>query len=401
MFKTILCTLFFVLPLLSFAQTGCTDPQASNYDAAATENDGSCLYATTNYALTSVAIMPDLLEETSGLTFFDNTLWTHTDAAGEDKLYRIDTLTAEVTKEVIIATADNHDWEELAQSDTHVFIGDFGNNDGDRTDLRIFKVKKSDLNNETVVNADVINFSYADQTDFTPMNNANNFDCEAFFWLNGELHLFTKNWVDFQSRHYILPDVPGNYEAEPVNEFAANCLVTGASVDEEGTIALLGYTVAGSNIMWLFFDYPADDVLGGNKRRINLGSAINNSQTEGIVFSGRGRGFISAEEFSALPPRLLKFTTSQWTDNVTSSADNGLQTVDFQISPNPAGDFLLLKTQHSPEKIEILNAQGFPVFFRPHPPAESRISTNYLPSGFYFVKVYGKEGYGLQKIIIN
>jgi len=132
------------------AQVGCTDPQANNFDENALTNDGSCLYPATDYSLTQVTNMPDELEENSGLAFFNNTLWTHTDAAGEDKLYRIDTTTAEITKEVIIATADNHDWEELAESETHVFIGDFGNNDGNRTDLRIFRVSKSDLESETV-----------------------------------------------------------------------------------------------------------------------------------------------------------------------------------------------------------------------------------------------------------
>ena len=39
------------------AQNGCTDPQALNYDVAANQNDGSCIYPVTNYSLTNLAIL--------------------------------------------------------------------------------------------------------------------------------------------------------------------------------------------------------------------------------------------------------------------------------------------------------------------------------------------------------
>ncbi len=383
------------------AQLGCTDPQASNFDENALTNDGSCLYPGTDYPLTQVAIMPDELEENSGLAFFNNTLWTHTDAAGEDKLYRIDTLTAEITKEVIIATADNHDWEELAQSETHIFIGDFGNNDGNRTDLRIFRVSKADLENESVINADLIEFSYADQTDFTLMNNANNYDCEAFFYLDGNLHLFSKNWVDFQTRHYVIPAEPGTYEAPMIEEFPANCLITGADIDEEGTIVLLGYTTAGTNILWLFFDYPAGNILGGNKRRVSLGNSLNNSQTEGIVFSGAGRGFIGAEQFSVLPARLLKFETKQWTTNNVTSTNNSTQHIDFQSFPNPTRDLIMVSSDFMMNKIELRDEMGRLVFEDEKNTFESQISMSDLPKGMYFLRVLSEGKSGVRKVVKN
>jgi hypothetical protein len=378
---------------------GCTDPQANNFDENALTNDGSCLYTGTDYPLTQVAIMPDVLEENSGLAFFNNMLWTHTDAAGEDKLYRIDTTTAEITKEVIIATADNHDWEELAQSDTHIFIGDFGNNDGNRTDLRIYRVSKADLENELVVNADLIEFSYADQTDFTLMNNANNYDCEAFFYLEGNLHLFSKNWIDFQTRHYVIPAEPGTYEAQVIDEFPANCLVTGADIDEEGTIVLLGYTTAGTNILWLFFDYPTGNLFGGNKRRISLGNSLDNSQTEGIVFSGAGRGFISAEEFSILPARLLKFETKQWTSNTMTSINDISQQIDFQAFPNPTKDLLTVSSEFKMNKIELRDEMGRLVFEEKNDTFETQISMFDLPKGMYFLRIISEGKTGLKKII--
>ena len=395
--------LLFLLGNLSAvrAQLGCTDPQASNFDDNASTNDGSCLYPGTDYSLIPVATMPDVLEENSGLAFFNNTLWTHNDAAGEDKLYRIDTLTAEITKEVIIATADNHDWEELAQSETNIFIGDFGNNNGNRTDLRIYRVSKSDLENELVINADLIEFSYADQTDFTQMNNANNYDCEAFFYLDGNLHLFSKNWIDFQSRHYVIPAEPGTYEAQMIEEFPANCLVTAADIDEDGTIVLLGYTTAGTTVLWLFFDYPTGDILGGNKRRINLGNSLDNSQTEGIVFSGAGRGFIGAEDFSILPAQLLKFETKQWTTSSMTSINDIAQQIDFQAFPNPNNDLLTVSSDLIMNKIELRDEVGRLVFVEENNNFETQISMISLPKGIYFLRVISEGKSGVKKVVKN
>lgn len=381
------------------AQSGCTDPQASNYAENAVENDGSCLYATTNYALENIVDLNANLEEISGLAFFNNSLWTHTDGGGEDKLYRIDTLSGEVTKTVIIATADNQDWEDMAQSDTHVFIGDFGNNQGNRTNLRIYRIKKSDLENATVVNADLIEFGYGDQTDFTAAPNDHDFDCEAFFYHNGELHLFTKNWTDFQTRYYRFSAEPGSYTPQPQTTFAANGLLTAADINADGTIALLGYTTAGTNFMWLLFDYPPDDIFGGNKRRINLGNALQNSQTEALAFSDSGRGFIGSEKFSLLPAKLLKFTTAQWTQNTMVSNTEFKQSPDFQVFPNPAHNFLTVKSVFNTGNIELRNAQGKRVLRQAVTDFSTTVTTENLPCGVYSLSLFSAGNIYTEKFI--
>ena len=67
-------SLFLSLSLMVFglnAQNilGCTDPQANNYDISATINDGSCTYNPTIYKPDFRFILPDEVEETSGLFF--------------------------------------------------------------------------------------------------------------------------------------------------------------------------------------------------------------------------------------------------------------------------------------------------------------------------------------------
>ncbi|HFB99210.1 MAG TPA: T9SS C-terminal target domain-containing protein, partial [Phaeodactylibacter sp.] len=222
---------FFVFLLLqnNLKAQGCTDPQANNFDASAIDNDGSCEYNTTTYTLTQKAILSDVVVESSGLVFFDNQLWTHNDGGNPDKIYQIDTLTGEVIKTVIIVYSDNEDWEDITQDETHLYIGDFGNNNGNRSNLRVYKILKSELASG-VANPELIQFSYADQTDFTPANNNNDYDCEAFFFYNDSLHLFTKNWIDNKTKHYVIPSSSGTYVANIRETLDVQGLVTGADI---------------------------------------------------------------------------------------------------------------------------------------------------------------------------
>ena len=116
------------------------------------------------------------VNETSGLLYINNTLITHNDSANTNQLFDIDTTTGNVTRTVTITNATNVDWEDLTKDDTYIYIGDFGNYEGDRTDLKVYRIAISDYLNNSSVTADVINFSYADQTDFTTSPFATNFD---------------------------------------------------------------------------------------------------------------------------------------------------------------------------------------------------------------------------------
>ena len=79
--KTFLAFCLFV-PWLSLAQWGCTDPQANNFDPNAILNDGSCQYNTTNYSMTLVQNLNDVLQENSGLVRVGNYLYTVNDSGG-------------------------------------------------------------------------------------------------------------------------------------------------------------------------------------------------------------------------------------------------------------------------------------------------------------------------------
>lgn len=338
------------------AQSGCTDLQAINYDASATLNDGSCLYAETNYMLEQITELPDQLIENSGLIYLPEGLYTLNDAGNANEIYKIDSVDGSVLQTLLVI-GENKDWEDMAESETHIFLGDFGNNDGDRTDLRIYKIDKTELGNN-VLNAQPINFSFADQIDFSENNNNHDFDCEAFFFHDDSLHLFSKNWVDNQTRHYAIPADPGFHAALPEFTFDVNGLITSADINEEGTVVLLGYTEVGLNFMWLLYDYKNNSFFSGNKRRIELGSGLVNSQTEAVTFKDNNNGYISSEQFDLgtleLPPRLMSFTIDQWVTwpVMVSVAEAPLLAAEIKPFPNPFSQELNLSLSENWPKSE-------------------------------------------------
>ena len=136
--------LFFCLIVFSAnAQvTGCTDPLSKNYNPNATVNNGSCFYKNVKLKPEYSVKLSDSIKETSGLIAFDNLLWTHNDDH-DQTIYGLDSL-GKIRKKIILDQAVNHDWEEISQDSTHLYIGDFGNNySGNRTNLKILKIEKS------------------------------------------------------------------------------------------------------------------------------------------------------------------------------------------------------------------------------------------------------------------
>src|SRR4051812_19186089 len=172
--------LIFLLCNFSYGQiSGCTDPSSKNFNPKATINDGSCQYRTEKIKSFFSAKLSKSIVETSGLIAFDNLLWTHNDDT-DTTIYGLDTL-GEIKREIKLEKVTNDDWEEIAQDDSYIYVGDFGNNyRGNRKDLHILRIeKKSFLLNAPLI--DTISFSYSDQTDFSKAKpSTTDFDCEAF-----------------------------------------------------------------------------------------------------------------------------------------------------------------------------------------------------------------------------
>lgn len=277
--------LFFFVIVFSYSLhaqiSGCTDPLSKNYNSQATINDGSCIYESFKAKTLLSTKLSDSIKETSGLISFDNLLWTHND--DHDKtIYGLDTL-GKIQKKIILDKAINHDWEEISQDSSYLYIGDFGNNaSGNRTDLNILKIeKKSFLQGNPII--ETIAFKYADQTDLSPQKpNNTNFDCEAFIISKDSIYLFTKQWKSSKTTIYALLNQSGNHIAQLKQTLDTKGLVTGATyLESKKLIALCGYSKLGKPFLYLLYDFKNNDFLSGNKRRIDLQLSFH--QIEGIT----------------------------------------------------------------------------------------------------------------------
>ncbi|CAA6804793.1 MAG: Unknown protein [uncultured Sulfurovum sp.] len=248
----------------------------------------------------SITDLNDTLSETSGLAYVDGTLWAHNDSGGEAKLYAISENNGSILKTVTISNATNVDWEDLAFDETHLFIGDFGNNRGIRKNLSIYKVKLADLKTETTVEAEKIAFSYATQTDFTA-NSSTNYDCEAFIAYENNLYLFSKNYGNAQTDMYKL-GMSSVEVAEKVSTFDTGALVTGASIDVSNkSLALIGYgassTSEGNPKTWIFSEFTDTDFFKGKQEKISWGTP-NIAQIEGVTHKEKGELYIGSEKLN-------------------------------------------------------------------------------------------------------
>ena len=241
--------------------------------------------------------LPSRLKETSGLIKVDNRLWTLNDSGGKATLYQIDEKSGRIIKTVKILNAHNRDWEDIAYDDTYVYIGDFGNNRGNRKDLKVYKIPRTALRTQKSTRAEVINFKYSDQKDFKSHPHQNNFDCEAMIAHNGKLYLFSKNWQNQKTRLYELSTQAGMQTAQYVNTFNTEGMVTGATINEEMNIVLLTtYTPLLNVNVWAFTNFNGSNLFSGDAKKLSFTSPLN-GQVEGITFTGNYKAYMSSEAF--------------------------------------------------------------------------------------------------------
>lgn len=328
--------IFWVFAAFNFQQLkaqvqGCTDPQATNFNANATVNNGSCVYANQNYSPQLISNLPASLHEWSGMVYWDGFFWGHNDGGNGAFLYAVDTTTSAIQKVIKFIGITNVDWEDIAQDSLHFYIGDFGNNaNGNRKNLKIYKFAKSYVKaaGDTILigidSIGIINFAYSDQTNFSATGaNKTRYDCESMFFFRDSLHLFTKNWIGNHSVHYTLPAIPGNWLASRQDSLnTAGFVITGADIGAEDQFMLSAYnplpSAFGATQLFLIygFDTSVNYFNTGNKRIIQIPGALQIGQLEAVCYINGIRGAIGSERFRQsifdITQNLRRFTTNQW-----------------------------------------------------------------------------------------
>jgi hypothetical protein len=234
--------------------------------------------------LTLLDDLPKKLKEVSGIeiTTGSDLIWMINDGGNKAKLYGI-SKNGKISKEISVKTKNN-DWEDLtSDEDGNIYIGDFGNNESDRKNLRVLKIKKKYLSKRKA-KVERIRFEYENQKDFSPKKKKMLFDAEAFFYFNKNIYVFTKSRVKNKYGKtflYRFPAEKGNHVAQLIGEYKnckeLSCWITSADISQDGKKVVL---LSQKNIL-IFTDFKEDNFLEGSVKEIEL---LNNTQKEAICF---------------------------------------------------------------------------------------------------------------------
>ena len=342
-----------------------------------------------------VSPLQDTLQESSGLIYLNQKLITHNDSGGEPILYEIDSVTGGINRSVVLINATNIDWEAICFDATYIYIADFGNNNGSRTNLRVYRVSRSDYFNtpNDTITCDTIQFSYSDQTDFTSTTFATNFDAEAMISVNDSLYIFTKNWGNNWSNIYPLSKLPGTYQIDKLDSLNSQGLITGGTYSPlSNSITLTGYTTSNSFILDIG-NFTFGNFVNATINRFSLIMPVGYSfQVESISPLSMDEYYLTSESSFSGNSGLFRFNLN------TYLSTNAFENEPTILFPNPASDLIHIKTKDF-AFVKIYDSKG--VFIKSA--TEKELSISELPKGIYIFVVSNSKGsiISQQKIVIE
>jgi hypothetical protein len=330
--------------------------------------------------------LPASLSESSGAIYFNNKLVTHNDSGGNNELYEVDLGTFLVSRTITISNATNVDWEDITQDNTSIYIGDIGNNvSGNRTDLKIYKISKTDYLSMDTVTAETISFSYSDQIDFTGSRaNSTEWDAEALVSFDAtNLILFSKNWVNGTTKGYLVPKLAGTYSLTPLaTTLNSGGLITGGTFNPlTAKLFLVGYTDILQPFVWESERFTGSDIFSGTNTQTLL-SSFGFEQAEAITYVNENRYFITSESFNQSffsdYAKLISFSTN----DVALSVDLIDLEQDVVLYPNPVSNVLHIKNKQV-NLVEIYDTK----FTKLYSGFNRNIDMSHFSNGIYIVKI--------------
>jgi hypothetical protein len=396
------------LTLIHAQISGCNDPLAINFNPSAIINDGSCVYTTVTITPIISNNLPSSLSESSGLIIWNDTIYTHNDNT-DKKIYGLNTTNTSIVKTYSISNSRNIDWEEISQDSGFIYLGDFGNNaNGNRTDLKIYKINKTSLWTGSPL-IDSIKFSYSNQFNFNPTGSNNtNFDCEAFIVGDDSIFIFTKQWIDKKTSVYSLPKQSGNYVAQLKQTFDVQGLITGATFfRDSNNIVLCGYNSTLQPFFYLLYDYPSNLFFSGNKRKLMINLSFH--QIEGVA-TNDGHYFYASNElfnqssFFNIPQKLHKFNLSEYLyPQISTDLNKHITQTTINIFPSVSDSKINISLNDSNDKIfyKIYNALLQAVQEGCLTKGKNEIELNNFKTGIYYLVADYNGGRKYHKFIKN
>lgn len=247
------------------------------------------------------AKLPEFIKESSGIESTENgRFWTFNDSGANPEIYQID-VHGKLLRTLMISNGWNRDWEDITKDKKgNLYIGNIGNNSNASKDLSIFKIPNPNDITSDSVSAAIISFYFEDQVSFPPSKKNMNFDCEAMFWFNQNIYLFTKHRsFPMATNLYKIPAKSGKHKAIKIDTFFTGkksgkqddfgkFWVTSAAISPNGKRICL---INGSKL-WLFYDFKKDHFFGGKHIKIDLGKR---TQKEGVCFTTNNEIYITDE----------------------------------------------------------------------------------------------------------
>ncbi|MCF8253523.1 MAG: T9SS type A sorting domain-containing protein [Bacteroidia bacterium] len=337
--------------------------------------------------------LPEELNETSGLIKIGpNKFLTHNDSGNEPIIYVFDS-SGTINRRIRITNATNIDWEDITMDAIgNIWVGDFGNNDNSRQNLRIYKIASPNTFTKDSVVASVTSFTYSDQKEFPPAVANQNFDLEGFFWYNDSLYLFSKNRSNPYSGYtkcYQLPAKSSTLVAKLIDSVYTgtgsyfNSSVTGAAIYPNANKMIMG----GYEKIWVFSNFTGHNFFKGNSQVLSYPTL---TQKEGYFFEN-ANSILFTQESSVLGPTGF-FRVA--IPNYQPTGLNEKKKVNLQYHPNPVSDKLILELpnyfQAEHVTLEIINCFGLNLkTIEMSFGSNLEIDVRDLPNGIYFIRAFG------------
>ena len=253
----------------------------------------------------SKIVLPKIINETSGLEFYNNNFITHNDSGGESSLYVfneegeiVETIGLNKNPDFEI---ENNDWEDITNDNKYFFVADTGNNFGNRDNLNIIRVS---IGANLMVDG-IIKISYSDQESFFPRPK-HKYDAEAIIIIDDKIALFSKDRENLNTDLYLVDkDQNGQQILTSKFNYTVGSLITGGDYNKENSLlALVSYNLKGEQYLILFENFELNNLENNNFTKYKI--PIERAQIEAIKIIDQETFWITSEDEGVGSPFMYK-----------------------------------------------------------------------------------------------
>ena len=253
----------------------------------------------------SKIVLPKIINETSGLEFYNNNFITHNDSGGEPSLYVfneegeiVETIGLNKNPDFEI---ENNDWEDITNDNKYFFVADTGNNFGNRDNLNIIRVS---IGANLMVDG-IIKISYSDQESFFPRPK-HKYDAEAIIIIDDKIALFSKDRENLNTDLYLVDkNRNGSQILTSEVSYNVNTLITGGDYDEDrNLLALVSYNSNGNQYLLLFENFKLNNLENNTFKKLKI--PLEQAQIEAVKIIDEKTFWVTSEDEGIGSPFMYK-----------------------------------------------------------------------------------------------